>query len=349
MKRYVALLACVAAVAMACQSKSKQESPAAAPEEVIPVRIAQAEERVLVFPVVASGILTSGQEAKPGFKTGGVIKRTFVEEGDRVFKGQLLATLHMAEINAQAQQAEEGLAKAKRDLQRAKNLYADSVATLEQVQNASTAVRLAEESIQIARFNQQYSEVRSPVNGKVIRKLLSEGEVAGPGMPVFFLLGNESGDWTIQAGLSDRDWARLKPGNLAEIAFDAFPGQVFQGRVKRLADVVNPQSGTFDAEVELLTRPPKLASGLAASLRISPEKAGSSVVIPIDALMESQNGSGAVYVINPDGQTAARRTVRIGPLYGDWVVVQEGLTPGEQVATTGGLFLEDGRKIKIIQ
>ena len=177
MKRYVALLACVAAVAMACQSKSKQESPAAAPEEVIPVRIAQAEERVLVFPVVASGILTSGQEAKPGFKTGGVIKRTFVEEGDRVFKGQLLATLHMAEINAQAQQAEEGLAKAKRDLQRAKNLYADSVATLEQVQNASTAVRLAEESIQIARFNQQDSEVRSPVKCNVTRERHGEVEV----------------------------------------------------------------------------------------------------------------------------------------------------------------------------
>ncbi|MBK7474750.1 MAG: biotin/lipoyl-binding protein [Haliscomenobacter sp.] len=113
MKLHVALLACIAAMAMACQSKSKQETLGAAPEEVIPVRTAQAEERVLIFPVLASGVLTSEQEAKPGFKTGGVVKRIFVEEGDRVVKGQLLATLHMAEINAQAQQAEEGLAKAK--------------------------------------------------------------------------------------------------------------------------------------------------------------------------------------------------------------------------------------------
>ncbi len=349
MKLHVTLMACIAALAMACQSKSKQETVPVAVEEVIPVRTAPAEEKALVFPVLASGVLTSGQEAKPGFKTGGIIKRVFVDEGDRVIKGQLLATLHMTEINAQVQQAEEGLAKAKRDLQRAKNLYSDSVATLEQVQNATTAVRLAEESIQIVRFNQQYSEVRSPVNGKVIRKILGEGEVAGPGMPVFFLLGSESSDWVIQAGLSDRDWARLKPGNQAEVAFDAFPGKIFQGRVKRLADVVNPQSGTFDVEVELIAKPPKLASGLVASIRINPEETGKSVVIPLDALVESQDGLGAVFVVSPDGQTAVRRPVQVGPLFGDWVVIVKGVAPGEQVATTGGLFLEDGRKIKITQ
>ncbi|MDV7400678.1 hypothetical protein RZS08_55190, partial [Arthrospira platensis SPKY1] len=96
--------------------------------------------------------------------------------------------LDLTEIEAQVRQAKEGLDKARRDLQRAQNLYADSIATLEQVQNATTAVEVATQSVEIAEFNRQFSEIRAPFAGKVVAKLLNEGEVTGPGTPVFYLI-----------------------------------------------------------------------------------------------------------------------------------------------------------------
>ncbi len=93
----------------------------------IAVRLAQVETQVINRPILASGLVASASEARLAFKTGGVIDRILVKEGQTVVRGQLLATLNLTEISAQVNQAKEGVAKAERDLNRVKNLYADSV------------------------------------------------------------------------------------------------------------------------------------------------------------------------------------------------------------------------------
>src|SRR5580658_2746042 len=103
-----------------------------------------------------SGLIASTTEAKLGFKIAGVIAKIYVKEGDHVSQGQLLASLNMTEINAQVQQASAGLEKAKRDVGRIKNLYEDTVASLEQYQNVQTQLSVANESMKIAQFNQEY-------------------------------------------------------------------------------------------------------------------------------------------------------------------------------------------------
>jgi multidrug efflux pump subunit AcrA (membrane-fusion protein) len=84
-----------------------------------------------------SGTMASTAEARLSFKIGGIVSKIYVKEGDHVVRGQLLATLDLTEINAQVQQASQGVDKVQRDVNRVKNLYNDTVATLEQVQNAS--------------------------------------------------------------------------------------------------------------------------------------------------------------------------------------------------------------------
>src|SRR5690606_14577416 len=177
----------------ACSSKPAADQPetatTAAPLNTFYVRTAPVEQSALDDAISVTALVQSDTEAKPGFKTGGVIAKTYVKEGDVVRKGQLIATLIMTEIEAQAMQAKLAVDKAQRDLQRVKNLYADSIATLEQLQNATTALDVAMKAQQIAEFNVAYSEVRSPIDGKVIQQLLREGEIAAPGMPVFYLMG----------------------------------------------------------------------------------------------------------------------------------------------------------------
>ena len=346
-KIYLSLLVSASlALLPACAGESEAEKGQPQTEQTA-VRTALVQEITLSSVVSGAGALVSSQEARPAFKTGGVIKRVFVEEGDQVLKGQLLATLNLTEINAQVRQAEEGLEKTKRDLQRVRNLYADSIATLEQVQNATTALRLAEESIEIARFNQSYSEVRAPVNGKVLKVLLHSGEIAAPGMPVFAIIGTDKADWKIRVGLSDKDWARLRLGNPAEVSFDAFPGKTFQASVSDLAETINPQSGTFDAELSLKSFPPRLAAGLVASLRIFPDSGRPSTVIPIDALIEVEGDRGIVYVVR-DSHYVQRTEVQIGKLYADKVEITKGVKPGTLVATSGAAYLKHGKKIAIV-
>ncbi len=176
-----------------CGSKptANSQEPTANSDESIPIRTAAVQTRTVALPIHASGTLTSSGEQRLSFKIGGVISKIYVDEGDVVRPGQLLAVLDKTEIDAQVAQAQQGLAKSERDLARVNGLYRDSSATLELLQNATTGRDVAKETARIATFNQQYAEIRATRGGKIIKKLVNEGEITGPGMPAFVLFETE--------------------------------------------------------------------------------------------------------------------------------------------------------------
>lgn len=329
-------------------NKDKPESETQAVTSGIPstafyVRTVPIENSQLSDAIHITGIIQSDSDAKPSFKTGGVIANTYVKEGDAVRKGQLLAKLNMTEIEAQATQAQFALDKAKRDQQRVQNLYADSIVTLEQLQNASTAVDIAQKTLQIAQFNVAYSEVRAPIDGKIITQMLHEGEIAAPGLPVYYIMGTKSSDWKLVAGLTDKNWSRVSKGNNAKISLDAYPGLDMTGIVKRLSDVANPLSGTFDVEISIPAKDKRIAAGMLAHVEIIPSAGRAYPVIPIEALVSSNGQSGVVYV--PNNGRAEKRVVHIQQFDGERVAILSGLENATEVITAGSGFLENGDEI----
>ncbi len=315
------------------------------PANVFYVRTSPIAVRGLDDIVHVTGVIQSDTEANPSFKTGGVIARMYVEEGDYVRKGQLLAKLNTTEVDALTTQARFGLEKAQRDQQRVQNLYADSIATLEQLQNSITAVDVAKKSLQIAEFNLAYSEVRSPINGKVIMQMLHEGEITGPGIPVYYIMGVQQADWKLIAGLTDKNWGRIRKGNKAKITLDAYPGWAIDGQVRRLSDVANPLSGTFDAEISIPSKDKRIAAGMLAHIEITPSTSADYPMIPIEALVSSNGRTGIVYV--PKDGFAEKRVIRIQQFQGESIAVLSGLEGATEVITAGSGFLEDGDKISI--
>lgn len=320
-----------------------QEKPttAATAVRVAPIRGEESAQAIL-----APGVVFSETEQRLSFKTGGIIDKIWVQEGAVVRPGQLLATLNLTEINAQVAQAKEAVAKAERDLARVKNLYADSVATKEQFQNAQTGVTIAQQNLTIAQFNQSYSEIRATIGGKIIRKLMNEGELTGPGTPVFFLQSLAANDWVIKVGLADRDWARVRTGDRAEVRLDAYPGEVIQTRVGEVADIGDPQTSTFKVEVRLPAGNKKLASGLIGSVQIFPQQQGTRRAIPIDALVESNNAE--AWVFTAENGVAHRQRVRIAYLQGDLVILASGLENAREVITSGAPYLKEGQAVQVI-
>jgi RND family efflux transporter MFP subunit len=331
-----------------CTEKESGEAkgiPTEKPSNVFYVRTTPISMSSLDDVIHVTGVVQSDTEAKPSFKTGGVIARTFVKEGDLVRKGQLLAQLNMTEIEAQATQAKFAVEKAMRDLQRVENLYRDSIATLEQYQNAGTAVEMAKKSQQIAEFNVAYSQIHSPIEGKVIKQLMEEGEITGPGVPVYYIMGVQQSDWKLVAGLTDKNWGKIKKGEKAKITLDAYPGWIIDSEVKRLSDVANPLSGTLDVELSIPSRDKRIAAGMLAHIEILPSVKTEYLVIPVEALVSSNGRTGVVYV--PKDGVAEKRTVMIQQFEGERVAIQSGLEGVTEVITAGSGFLEDGDKISI--
>jgi RND family efflux transporter MFP subunit len=329
---------------LACGSP---KAPEAAPEALgrIAVRTAPVERLENAEPVVLSGLLASETESRLSFKTGGVIQRIYVDEGQRVRKGQLLATLNLTEINAQVAQAEQALAKAARDRERAQNLFRDTVATLQQAQDAQTAYEVAEQSLAIARYNQGFSEIRAPHEGVILRKLMNEGEVVGPGSPLLFLSGTASSDWVLRAGVSDRDWARLRLGDPARVSLDAFPADTFAARVANLAQSLDPLSGLYQIELALRPQGKAFASGLFAHARIQPSQRQSLLRVPVEAIVEGEGAHAWVYVA--EGEQAKRVPVRVAYIRGEEVYLSEGPAAGSQVIVAGSAYLGENSLIEI--
>ena len=337
-------LAGVVALALTGCNQVNGQGPALNETE-IPVRVVEVGTTDQAAFIEAPGTLAPREELQLGFKMGGVVARIAVREGDRVRAGQVLAALELTEIDAHVARAQSALNKAERDLARARNLYADSVATLEQVQNATTALEVARSDYETARFNRRYAVIVAPADGAVLRRAAEPGELVGAGQKVL-TLGNEAAGLIVRAGLPDRDAVRVRAGDAAEVVFDAFPGQVFAGRVRQIGAAANLQTGTYTVEIALANAPRALA-GLIGRARIQPSAREHTALVPIDAITEADGDHAVVYALAADG-TVRRLTVRIGPISGDRVSVLSGLEGVTRIVTAGSAYLSDGAKVRVI-
>jgi multidrug efflux pump subunit AcrA (membrane-fusion protein) len=200
-------------------SASTRDRPVAV-VEVEPVRAGPLSD-----PVRVSGLTRSRQTQSLAFKVGGVLSAVLVEPGQRVKRGQVLATVDPAEFSASAAQAKDGLAKADRDLARATALSREGAIPKATLDDAATAASLARESLRVATFNERHTLLVAPAAGVVDRRLVEPGEIVAPGRPVVAFLGTERG-WVVDVALSDRQAATLETGQEARVSFDALPDAI---------------------------------------------------------------------------------------------------------------------------
>jgi len=316
--------------------------------EVIPVRVMTISQQELQPVIQTSGLFTTDDETFLAFKTGGIIERIFVKEGDAIHKGQLLATLNLTEIEAQVAQARLSFEKAKRDFLRVENLYKDSVATLEQFQNARTGMEVASRQLETASFNRSYSEIRAVSNGFVLRKMASEGQVISPGITVFQTNGAGKGKWILRTGVSDREWASIHVGDKATVTTDALSGKTFQAIVTRKSEGTDAMNGSFTVEVTLKSPGSGLATGLFGKATIQGSQKQNVWKIPYDALLDGDAQSGYVFV-TVDEKTAHKVPVVTGSIEKDQVIILAGLENAKSLIISGSAYLKDGSAIKIIE
>jgi membrane fusion protein, multidrug efflux system len=324
-----------------------EAKPALTQVSETPIRVEAVQHTSSAPAIEATGVLAPREEVRLSFKIGGVVAAIAVEEGQRVQAGQVIARLDSREIDAQVAKAKSGLDKAERDLVRARNLYRDSVATLEQVQNATTALDVAQSDYETARFNHRHAVIVAPSSAVVLSRLAEPGELVSAGQSVL-LLGNDAAGTIVRVALSDRDAVRIRSGDRAQVTFEAMPAQVFSGRVTQTAAAANAQTGTYTVEVSLVNGP-RGFNGLIGRVRLQPSGQASVRTVPIEAINEADGSEAVIYALNDDNVTVRRVPVRLGFIHGDRIAVVSGLEQVARIATAGSAYLTDGSRVKVVQ
>lgn len=330
-----------------CGSSEKQ-STEGLKEDTIPVKLQALAQRSSGQEIRTSGVFTTDNEAVVSFKNGGVINRVYVKEGDAVKAGQLLATLNPTEVDASVMQAKLSEEKARRDFKRAQQLYRDSVVTLEQFQNAETALRIAQEQLRAANYNLNQTEIRASATGFVLKRLVNDGQVVGPGTAVLQLNKTGGSDWQLKVGVSDKQWAAISLGDSAVVTSDIMDSAI-PAVVYKKSEGIDPSSGVFTIMLKLTSAntEQKIGAGMFAQAIIKPKQQTAGWQIPYDAILDGDAGKAFVFVTN-DGKIARRVEISVDAVQQDKVLVSAGLENARSLIISGSAYLTDGSPIKVV-
>lgn len=324
-----------------------REAPAITAEQSVPVRVTEVEYALLGVSLRAVGTVAPRDEVRLSFKTPGVIASIAVNEGDAVSEGQVLAVLEQAETDATVRQAKAATAKAQRDLDRAHALYADGVATREQVQDLTTALQMARATQDSAEFNARFTRIEAPADGVVMRRLGEPHELVAAGQPLL-VVGSTGRGWVVQAALADRDVVRLHVDDEATVTLDAYPEEQFAGRVTKIAAAADPATGTYRVEVLVDSGDVHLVQGLVARVQVRDGREEARPVVSVTALLEANGGKAVVFLVDPQRLIARRLVVTTGRLAGDRVEIPQGLAKGDRIVIDGAAYLRDGDPVRIV-
>ncbi|MBI2518446.1 MAG: efflux RND transporter periplasmic adaptor subunit [Opitutae bacterium] len=324
-----------------------RSAPGAAASTTKPLVIETAvvEHTTDPLPVEVSGILARQTEAVLSFKTGGVIETVTVRAGDSVKQGQMLASLRLAEIDALVAQARTGVDKARRDFARVQALHADRVATLENLQDAQSAVELAEAALRSAEFNRTHSVITAPADGRILRRTAEPDELAAPGRPVLTFASDAAG-WLVRAGVPEHEVVRLHPGDHASVSF---AGRAeLAATVGQIAEAADPATRTVEVELRLdAPAGDGLRSGFVVDARMFPQPVAPRAAVPLAALVEGRGRQAALFLLNADARAVRRQMVEIEAIDHNRAFLRTALPTGARVATTGAEFLTDGRTVTV--
>ena len=349
----------------------------------VPVRTAIAQARGGgAGGLTANGYVVARTKASISSKIAGRLARLTVEEGDRVRRGDIIAWLDDAEYAAAVRQAESNvlnaeaagieaearLVQARRDLERARTLFADSLVSAQNVQDAETAVdaaaaqaraaaariQAAQAALGVARANLENTRIRAPFDGTVLRKDAEVGEVVAPSVAGTGLTRGAvvtMADLTtleVEVDVNEAYIGEIRQDHPASIVLDAYPGASYAAHVRQILPTADRQKATvlvrvaFDSSDARVL--PEMGGRVAFAADAGPAGGAPRVMIPA-AAVRNVAGADIVWIVT-DG-TVTRREIEAGPVSGDEREVRSGLRGGETLVLDPPDTLVDGARVRI--
>ena len=282
----------------------------------------------------------------------GRILRVATNLGDMVKQGQVLAVLDslaIGEAQSTLLQAQSAYRVAQADFARAEALSADEIIPKRELlrvkaelEKASTELRAAGDKLRLLGGTQVQGRADStfpliaPMAGTVIEKKATVGQLSTPS-EALFTLADLSTLW-IEADLTEDTLAKAKVGATATVTVTAYPGERFAGRVTYVASILNKESRTVPARIEVANQDGRLKPGMFASATIATGGTPREELSVPDAAVLLLQGQPTVFVQEGDGFEA--RAIEPGDKVAGRTIVKSGIEAGEKVVTSGGYALK---------
>jgi len=212
----------------------------------------------------------------------------------------------------------------------------------EEIEMARAQVAQAQAAVSLIQVQIANTTITSPMAGIVTRRSIERGEMAAPGVPLF-IVAKISAVYAV-LDVSETDLGKVRQGQPVSVRVDSFPGRLFQGTVRDIAEAGDPRTRVFKIKALVPNSDRALKPAMFARGEITVGRASSAIVVPRDAV-STDAGKPSVFVV--EGGVARTRTIQVGRTYGPLIRVLAGLRPGESVVIAGQSGLTDGTAVSV--
>lgn len=316
---------------------SNEEIKAATP---VPVAIAMPTRADIFATYEATTTIASDSDAPVVAKVGGDVVNLFVEEGDQVEQGQVLAQLDGQRLQLEMLSAKADLDRVRSEYERYTDLAARGLVSESMFEGLKFDLDALEASYELTQLNYDYSKIRAPISGVVSTREVKLGQNLNVNDVVFRI--TDTSELVAYLQIPQAEIAKFSAGHTATVAVDAIPNTMYLATIARISPTIDVRNGTFRATAFIDNRSSELAPGMFARFTISYEEHADALVIPRRALVE-EDDQAAVYIV-ADGEVT-RRVIETGIESGELVEVLGGLTGDEEIVVVGQSGLRDGSKV----
>ncbi|MEH0165056.1 efflux RND transporter periplasmic adaptor subunit [Paucibacter sp. JuS9] len=300
--------------------------------------------------VQAVGTLRAQQSVVLKPEVSGRVVRIGFADGQRVRKGQVLVQLDDSLQAAQLQQAEAQAAISRTQLQRNRELLAQSFVSASVVDQAQAALQVAEAQVALSRAQLERMRLLAPFDGAAGIRTVNLGDYVKDGSELVNL--EDASTMWVDFRLPERDVPRLRRGQPVEVSLDALPGQLLKAEVEATDALVDVNGRSLLVRARLKGNTSSLRSGLFARVRLVFSSRPEALMVPEEALVP-QGGKQFVIkaVEGPNGLVAQKIEAKLGLRQPGRVELLGGVKPGDRVVTAGHTRLNrgDGQALKAVE
>ncbi|GEM_PF-158787 len=368
----LAFLSVALLIAFSLSGCSSKTSTTGRVSQAIPVQTATAQIGDVSSVNALTGTVTANIETNVGTKVDGMVQAVYVDMGDHVSTGQALAQLDPTDLNRQLAQTQAQIqvdqaniqsdqassSQAATNYQRDQSLYNSGALSQSDFDTTQLALSTAQAGLQAAQgtlakdeaavaiIKQELDEltITSPVDGIVVTRSIELGEEISTATTCFTIA--QTSTLYVTVNVSEQNISGVKQGTTAQITVPDVGTTVFQGQVTEISPTLDPTSHAYPVQIQFLNPDPAILPGMTASVLFTGLQSQPGVIIPVQAIEETPQGS---EVFTVENSVAHLNLVQIGATSSTQAVVTSGLQAGEQVVITGQDLLSDNVRVAVVQ
>jgi membrane fusion protein (multidrug efflux system) len=270
-------------------NKSEEEE-----DPPVPVEVTEVIKGSVSANYSGTATLEAEGEALVVAKVNAVVEKIFVEEGDSVKAGQVLAKLEDEEFRHRLAQVESKLEELDNEFQRNKELFKNKLISAEAYDRTKYEFQTQKSTYDLTKLNLNYTEIKAPISGVVSERFIKVGNMVTVNQDTFRV--TDFNPLLAVLHVPEKEMSKLQSGFPAELMADAISGEIFSAGILRISPVVSAETGTFKVTVAVIDKTRKLKPGMFTRVNIVFDMHENTLLLPKDAIL-TEDSESTVFIV----------------------------------------------------